>query len=210
MTKMTVHRALAEHKLIDAKIKKQMDEITPSSYKQGEKGLVAGIWDEQAFRQAAQSKYDSINDLFKRKVLIKSAIVRSNAVTTVVIAGKTMTVADAIAGKALMALKREFVSSLTSKHRNTIAGVNKNQEVVKSNLQKLLEANLGKDNIKTDSTDVEAISKPYMLRHEVFLIDPLNLATEIDRLNKEISEFEVEVDAVLSESNAVTVVDIED
>lgn len=207
---MTVHRALSELKLIDGKIEKQVDDITPSSYRQGDKGLVGGVFDETAFNNKAQSNYDSILALMERKVKIKSAIVKSNAETQVTVNDRVMTVADAIAYKGLMLIKRKFVQTLMSKHRNVVAGVNKNQETVKLNLQKLLEVNLGKESIRVNEGDVEAISKPYMTRHEVYLIDPLKLADKIDMLNKEISDFEAEVDAVLSESNAVTFIEIAD
>ena len=77
MEKMTIHRALSELKLIDAKIEKQINEVLPSGIMQ--KGrLVNGFMQESEFEKNAKSKFDSVNDLIDRKNKIKSAIVTAN------------------------------------------------------------------------------------------------------------------------------------
>jgi hypothetical protein len=71
-----------------------------------------------------------------------------------------------------------------------------------------LEAALGKDNVKAGKDDVEAIRKPYIEANEFHLFDPLKVEETVEKLEKEVSEFEAEVDAVLSEANAVTFIEI--
>lgn len=66
MEKMTIHRALSELKLIDAKIEKQINELIPSGvYQKGK--LVEGYITEADFEKSAKSKFDSVNDLIERK-----------------------------------------------------------------------------------------------------------------------------------------------
>lgn len=202
MEKMTIHRALSELKLIDAKITKNIAEIVPTGiYQKGK--LINGIMKEEDFKENAQSKFDSVRDLIRRKALLKSAIVQANTDNRVDVGGKNMTVADAINEKNVIKFKKELIARLKAMHNNTIANFNRNKESVEKNLQILLEQALGKDNVKTSKDDVEAISKPYMDKNEVLIFDPLKVDEKIKSLEEEVEKFEAEVDAVLSEANAI-------
>jgi hypothetical protein len=55
---------------------------------------------------------------------------------------------------------------------------------------------------------MEAIAKPFLERNEAKLEDPLNLDSLIESLSQEILEFTSNVDYVLSESNALTQIEI--
>jgi len=203
MEKMTLHRALSELKLIDSKIEKATSEILPVGWKQEGK-LVNGVMQEEEFTRLAKSRYDSVIDLLNRKKEIKSAIVAANAKTQVRIGDKTMSIADAITMKAGMALKKKFVEVLKSRYNGTLGSINKNNELVNQNLQRILEAAMGKDNVKTNKEDVDAISKPYLTSNQFSLFDPLEIGKKIEELEREITSFESEVDATLSEANATT------
>lgn len=206
MEKMTIHRALSELKLIDAKIEKAIASINPTGMHQKDK-LINGQAKPEDFAKDAQSNYDSALDLMKRKTAIKSAIVQSNGVAVVTAGGQVMTVADAINAKAMLKFKKKLVDTLSGRHRSVLAGLNNNNSLVQQNCQKLLEAALGKDAVKAGKDDVESISKPYLSANEFHLFDPLKVEERIKELEKEIGDFEADVDAVLSESNAVTFIE---
>lgn len=206
MSKITIHRALSELKLIDKRIEKQIAEINPLGIYQKDK-LVDGAIKREVFDSNAKAAFQSINDLLGRKKNIKSAIVNANAITSVQVAGKTMTIADAITFKSLIVLKKKFIEQLKARQRTTMALYNRNNEMIQQNVKNLLEAALGKD-VKTDSNDVDAVSKPYITANEVHLADPLDINATIQNLEKEVSDFEADVDAVLSEINATTFVEI--
>lgn len=201
--KMTIHRALSELKLIDAKIEKQINEIVPTGIFQKGK-LIMGYLKEEDFSSMAQSKYQSVTDLIGRKNAIKSAIVEANGVTKVKFAEKEMTIADAINFKAVVKFKKQLINKLKAMHQTAVADLNKNNTVVEQNVQKLLEYTFGKENVKVDPKDLEAVRKPYIEANEFHLFDPLKVAEKVEAMEKEVSEFEAEVDAVLSEINAVT------
>lgn len=207
MEKMTIHRALAELKLIDARIQKQTDELLPLGTAQEGK-LVNGFHKKDDFEKNASSKYQSIKDLLKRKVSLKSAIVKSNAFTLVAIGEQTMTVADAISYKAIIVLKRNLVDTLKVRLKNTQSELNRNNETVNQNVQKLLEVTFGKEQIKVSQTDMEAVRNPYLKANEFHLVDPIGIEKEIEKLEAEIENFETEADAILSETNATTFIEI--
>jgi len=207
MEKITIHRALSELKLIDAKIAKNIQELVPCGIYQKDK-LIEGFTKKEDFEKSARARLQSVHDLLKRKTLIKSAIVASNATTCVKIGEKEMTVADAITFKSVIVLKKELIDRLKGVYLNAQARMNKGNDTVNQNVQKLLEAALGKDNVKTGAGEVEAIRKPYLDANEFHLFDPLSVQERIDELEKETAEFESNVDSVLSEINAVTFIEI--
>lgn len=207
MEKMTIHRALSELKLIDAKIEKQIQEVMPSGvYQKGK--LVEGYITEADFEKNAKSKFDSVTDLIARKTQIKSAIVDANGKTQVTVAEKQMTIADAINFKTVVKFKKKLIDTLKAKHRQAVGALNKNNELVNANVQRILEATFGKENVKVGKEDVEAVRKPYLEANEFHLFDPLKVDETVEKMEKEIGEFEAEVDAVLSEINAVTFIEL--
>lgn len=205
--KISLHRALAELKLIDSKVAKLVKEIEPVGVKQKGK-LINRIYDEETFTQNAQAKLQSINDLIAQKIKIKSAIVDANAKTMVKVAGKEMSIADAITYKSVISYKKTLIEDLKTKYARTKADMESKNILVEQNLQKVLEATFGKDNVKTTKDDMEAVRKPFLESNEWLLIDPLKIENTIEKLEKGISEFESEVDAILSEINAVTVIEV--
>lgn len=206
MEKMTIHRALSELKLIDSKIDKQINELLPSGILQKGK-LVDGYIQEAEFEKSAKSKYNSVNDLIDRKNKIKSAIVTANGITKVKVSDKEMTIADAINFKSVIKFKKKLIVTLKQRHLQAIGELNKHNEAVNANVQRILEATFGKENVKVGKEDVEAVRKPYMDANEFHLFDPLKVDATVELLETEVSQFEAEVDAVLSEINAVTIIE---
>jgi hypothetical protein len=205
--RMTIHRALAELKLIDSKIEKQIDEIVPVGIFQKGK-LINNHIKEEDFSKSAISKFDSVNDLIMRKNLIKSAIIEANSITKVQVSGKEMTIADAINHKTIIKFKRNLLDTLKSRQKQSFAQLNQQNLAIEQNLQKILEATFGKENVKVGKDDFEAVRKPYMEANEYHLFDPLNVSKKIEEIENEVEAFEMEVDAVLSEINAITIIEI--
>lgn len=205
--KMTIHRALAELKLIDAKIEKQISEIVPSGiYQKGK--LINNYVKEEDFSISAKSKFDSVNDLIARKNAIKSAIVEANGITRVKVSEKEMTIADAINFKAVVKFKKKLIETLKARQQQAVAQLNQQNAIVEQNVQRILEATFGKENVKAGKDDVESVRKPYMEANEFHLFDPLKVAEKVEAMEKEVGDFEMEVDAVLSEINAVTFIEV--
>jgi hypothetical protein len=208
MTKqtMSIHRALTELKLLDSKINKKISAFVPVGAKQEGK-LVDNAFREEDFIKDTTAGYQSIIDLIERKTALKKAIMTSNAITTVVVAGKTMTVVEAINYKDNIQYKRMLVTNLVSKVNRTVGRITTENEKVEAKADRNIEIMLGTDTKHSD-TEVKALTEPFIKRNSYELVDPLEILKKLDVLQNEVDNFEAEVDAILSESNAVTTIDI--
>ncbi len=205
--KVTIHRALAELKLIDAKINKSINNIEPVGFLQKGK-LVNNFYKEDEFNSNAKAKLQSVQDLIDLKHKIKSAITKANAETIVKVGEKEMTISEAINFKSIIGFKKELINSLTAKLNRTKQEIEGANTKVEENVLRIAETALQKDNVKINDNDAINITKPYIEANEYKLIDPLKIETLIEDLTNEVEIFEAEVDAVLSEINAITVIEI--
>ncbi len=63
--------------------------------------------------------------------------------------------------------------------------------------------------MKSASEEVKKVRADFIAAQTVELVDPLKIAEKIEALEKEISDFLVDVDSALSVSNATTEVSVE-
>lgn len=204
---VSIHRALAELKLIDSKVAKQIEELTAVGLYQKDSKINAWI-DKDEFQTAAQSKFDSINDLIERKQKIKSAIVAANGKTSVTIGKSVMTIAEAINYKQIVGLKKQLLVKMAAQAKSVLADMEKKNTIVEQNMQRILEATFGKDTAKVDKNDMESVRKPYMEANEFKMFDPLKAVEVASTMSQAVAEFESEIDAALSEVNAITLIEI--
>lgn len=206
--KLTLHRALSELKTIDKRIKDTIISLKPVEIYQKDKKIKGHI-EKEEFEKQAIANFDSIIALIKRKNLIKCAIVLKNATTKVTINGEQMSIAEAITYKDLLQYKKELIDKLHLQFNAVKASLEKNNFEVSQQLQKNIEAMLGKDNVKSSKEDIETLSKPFLSMNEWHLVDPLKVEDKINTLVEEYNKFYSEVDSVLSEANAITTIEIE-
>lgn len=207
--KMTIHRSLAELKLIDSKIEKAISIIEPTGVMQIGKP-VNNFYKKEDFEADVKSKFQSVQDLIDRKHKIKSAIVKANSVTNVEISGVQMTIADAINFRTVINFKKNLIATLIKKHNAVKSkAIVENEKINTISLEnaKIMIGKQGDDKVKATDADVRAIIEPFIKRNEYLLVDPLNVEDLIEKLQKEVDGFELEVDAVLSEINAITILE---
>lgn len=208
--KMTIHRGLSELKTLDDRIVKSIANIEPSGIKQiGKK--VNNIYEEASFISDAKANLQSTTDLIKRKNAIKSAIVESNSKTTVKVGEVSMTVADAITEKDNVKFRKDLLDSLKKKYNKSIAELNVKNEDVSQKADQVAGFTLnndGKTPEKLSSQEAVALRKSYIDANEYTLVDPLGVEKYFKEELEKIAIFEMEVDAVLSESNAITMIEV--
>ena len=199
---MSIHRALSELKTLNERIAKAIKEADYVSTDRQSTQKIKGLSIED-YEKTIQSGFDKAVSLIERRIHIKDAIVQSNAVTEVTVAGETMTVAKAIERKTSIENEERLLASMIEARRMAINKLTKENDSLPKRLEEYLTAILGsKENAKKE--EVELHTKAFMERNEYILIDPLNINTRIEELEEKVSSFKAEVDAVLSESNALT------
>lgn len=209
MRKISITEALNELKLYDSKINKAIAnaKLASAAKKSSDK---VGVVKKDEFEERAKASYQSVTDLIANRNALKSAIVKSNAVTEVTINGKTMTVAEAIERKnsidydvtLLNEMKRQYVAATDT--------VNKENKKVDNKVDELLSTLIGKDSDKKISKeDQEAIEKPYREKNEYEFIDPIGIYDKILELETDIDGFNSEVDTRLVLSNATSFIEID-
>ena len=208
--KMLVTVALNELKTLDSRINKAINQAAfVEASKISEKNAKVGKT-KVDFSQEAKAALDSINDLIARREKIKAAVIASNAVTEVEIAGQKMTVAKAIDTKESIGYKSLLLEVLKDQFYSARMKVNKQNEIMNDKIDKLIETAYGKEGKdKISEADYDAIATPYKKANEFDLVDPIGAEAKIKELDEYIEKFNSTVDSVLQISNCVTYIEIE-
>ena len=112
MEKMLVTKGLNELKLLDSRIHRKIEEGEFVGAAKVSVPNINGKMTKEAFKANAKADYQSIVDLIKRRNAIKAAIIQSNAITVVEVAGKRMTVAEAIDKKSAIEYEKTLLEKL--------------------------------------------------------------------------------------------------
>lgn len=211
--KLTIVSALVELKRLDQRINKSIDQLEPVALVKGKDRIPASQnlqnISEENFKKHAKGDYQSIHDLIKRRASIKQAISLSNAKTKVEINEEEMTVLEVIETKnVVIPYKKELKQRLEHLYASAISNLEKFNQEVDQKLQQILMVSLGKE--QQDSNAIKTISEPFLEMHQLEMIDPLKAKEEFLKLQNEIDDFEADIDVVLTTSNAITTIEVED
>lgn len=209
MTKetMNIHKALCELKILDERISRAVDDCRYVGVtKIVSKRVGSQTVDE--FCNSVKDGYKSAMDLIKRRQAIKTAVVKSNATTTVVIGGNTYTIAEAIEMKnhGLDGEKR-MLRYMVSRLAEAEALINRTRSDLESRADAFIRDQTGSKESKTE--DLLKMRQDYIAMQDVELVDPLHIREIIKTLDEKINTFMSEVDSALQTSNANTEITIE-
>ena len=206
--KMTVHKALAELKIIDDRINKAVYNGVFVHACKNDIDKINGV-SVSDFKKAIESDYQKVNDLIKRRNAMKRAVVLSNATTKVTIGDKEYTVAEAIEMKNHgMDGMKSLLQHMVNQYNDAVRKFNLNSGANLEERANQYVANI----LGTTDKNVEQVSilhDAYIKNNKFEMIDPLDIAAKIDEIDKMIDEFNAEVDSCLSVSNALTVIEFE-
>lgn len=205
--KMTIHKALAELKVLDKRITSSISvQFCVANKHSNEKisGLALKDW-----KDIAQSNYQKANDLIRRNEAIKRAITLSNATTKVKVGDEEYTVAEAIWMKNHgMDSYKMLLQELQNQYgKAKIQCERENGETLEKRADEYIFGLFGSKE-KTDGEEIENLRKTFIESQQYEIVDPNKIADKIQRLEEKISSFESEVDAALSVSNAITEIEI--
>lgn len=211
MTKMSITRALTRAKTIEKQLARLVESQYVVTLMKREVDDVSDVYQDNL--KMTQSNFDQFNDLFAELNNIKAAVRKSNEVTKVVIGGEELTVADALVYKNTIAYRNSFLDRITRENRNAKSRVEQSKinadnkfASVRENLIKNSQGqDVSEDYLKTVLTEEERRLKKAIVEVKVSGINNVNEYIEAER--KRINTFIEEVDYVLSESNATTIIE---
>lgn len=210
MTKetMNIHKALCELKMLDKRINEAIRECEVcDTAKQAIRKVGSKTVEE--YSNDVRAQFQKVTDLIARRDSIKRAVVLSNAITKVNIAGKTYTVAEAIEMKNHgIGFSRMLASRLSGCANEMVFHLRESEIALEKQADIYIQSLLGgKEKVMT--AEAIKIRDEYIAAQRLMPVDPLNAAKVADDLKQSISNFEVEVDSALSVSNATTSIEIE-
>lgn len=207
--KLTIHRALSELKIIDSRISKAISEgvfVTANKHSNAKiNGMTIG--ELQSFMK---SSLDSITSIITRKNAIKRAVDLSNATTKVTINGVEMTVVEAINLKNHgLESKQELVNAMRKQYSLAIQKATSDNNTLNERAESYVIGMYGGKDTKTDPSTITKAKQEFIEMNTIDIVDGVDILKTIKALEEEIFNFTAEVDATLSESNAITQITIE-
>jgi hypothetical protein len=207
---MTIHKALAELKIIGDRIDKAISQGTYCRANKHSNEKINGV-SLGEFKDQIQGSWDKVSDLIKRRNAIKRATVLSNAVTKVKVGEQEMTVAEAIEMKnSGIIYKKTLMDTMNHQYVKAIQVIDKeNGETLAQKAENYVIGLYGSKEGKTNIDEIEKTRKEFVTNNTFELVDPIKIKEKIDELENEISSFESEIDACLSVSNATNEITVE-
>lgn len=208
--KMSVHKALCELKTIDSRIQKGAQQGVFVFANKHSNNKISGVGISE-YSAEVKSAYQSVTDLIARRDAIKRAVTLSNATVKVTIGGKEYTVAEAIEMKNHgIPLKQMLLKKLDTDNRRARRDADDgNGEMLEMRADEYVKSLYGNVDMKGASDEIKKVRADFIAAQTMEIIDPIGVRVEMERIEKEINEFTVEIDAALSVSNALTELTIE-
>lgn len=200
---MSITQALPELKLLE----KRIDKVSTTIQDWCKIAHNSAPLDKEKHKKETEAQLQSYMDLVKRREAIKRAIVLSNAQTKVRVGQFEGTVAEAIEYKSSIRFKRNLLESMKECLQVKREEYERKKAEVEGRLERLLQSELGKD-VKTNPETITALTTSFRENNKVELVDPLDLAAKIQSLEDELDSFETNVDWVLSQANATTLIQV--
>lgn len=207
---MTVQEALNKKKILEKKL--SGDSIYDSAYitvATVDQKVISGV-EREKIEDLLKAQFISVKHLYENLKALKIAINKSNATTLVKIAGEEYTVADAIARTHFVKEERELLNILQKQYISAKNKVDANNERVldPDNISDYISKIVGSES-KKNSDLIDQLTESYKNSNTMTLIDPNNLHDEIEKMAKELDDFDAEVHTALTVSNINTIIEVE-
>ena len=160
--------------------------------------------DVESLKVALKSNFDSLQGLIQRRELIKRALVKANAETTVTIGGKNYTLAEAIEMKKFVVSRKAFLNRLQLQLRSVSATVGTKTTELQNRIDAYSKEQADNGNEELVKNTIADMRK----RGTPSIVSPVDLQAFITKEMSGIEEFEQEVDIALNETNAATKIEV--
>lgn len=209
ISKMTIQEGLNELKILDSRIEKALQERNAYGAVVIGQATVKGFSSNESFVEKAKASFQSIQSLISRRSLIKNAIIKKNAEVVVEVAGKQMSLAEAINVKSYISEDKRLLALLTQQYNSLMYELEKAETTYRVKLDSHIENIVGKD--QKDKMDAnKSIIEFFDEKNLPKFIDAINLKDTIEKMSSEIEEFEGKVDFILTRANIINEIEFED
>lgn len=213
---MTVQEALAKKKIYEAQIAKALSvssrKVFVTSATKTQEIILGHKRDECETKLKAM--YISIRHLIDNLSNLKVAINHSNATTEIVVAGKTYTIADAIAKLHSLDSEKEFFTIISNQYSNILKEIDVNNkrnlspEAISEYVSKMTSGR-SSESSKKDETLYNALVESYKENNTLEIVDPVGYDKILVEWEKDISDFEANIHNALITSNVSTIIEVE-
>ncbi len=210
---MTVHEALSELKVLGSRIEKELASNAYILCNKHANTKIDGVTIADANEQMKAS-LQRVTDLINRRNAIKRAITISNATTNVTLSKDngstiTMTVAELIEYRNVgITYLEKLLNTLSTQYNAVISNVKRHNDSICSDADRYVTQLFGnKDGLSEDV--IENTRKAYIDANTYDTLDPNKVLAKISELQAELDFYNTKVDAALSTSNAITVIEFE-
>ena len=213
--KITLHRAIAEIKSTNDRLDKLTKCGTFVGVKNKATGLSAGGRKIDAVEKEIIGCLDKLNALYDNLTKLKFALVGANSgikshddLVTEEVCGKQYTVLEILALKQIVKHKTGLFTKLKVDFANAKADIDRRMTAEDSKLQRTI-AQLNNNDADNKEVTIDMITKTYWQSNGFELIDPIHIEELIERLEKETCAYDVEIDAALSQANALRTIEVD-
>lgn len=158
-----------------------------------------------------QGSHDKVTALLANRNAIKAAIVNSNAATKITFRGKEITVAEAIEQRtSSKAVLSKYLLTMVSQLAAANNLVERSEAAVRDAVNRAEQTIYGRESTVSNSEreeEMNLVRDAQRRMHGGQLVDPAGLQKKIDEVREHITDLDNELDALLSESNAKTLID---
>lgn len=207
--KMTIHEALAKKKLLAKQIEKLTDNLEITVVAKASKDVLENGTKKTEFKKNKKAEYQKIRDLITLRNNISKAIILSNATTNVVIAGQEMTVAEAIDLKSNIYMYSELLMTINDNKTVVMKNLEKMNKAVDKDITTMTNSLMTGDKEKSKSGELESIIKRYKEDNGYEMVEAIDSTKAMVELHEFIDDFTLNVDFVLSTSNALTTIEVQ-
>lgn len=213
MDELTLTEALVKLKLVEKKIEQANQQLVAGVVTVGS-NVPVGFKSQEEFKQEVKKRIDSVEGLIKFRDNLKSAIVKANATTNVTIGSKSMTIAEAIERKNSIKFRKTLVGQLANQWVQLEKAVTQQNANLEIRADQFLTGMFGNKESSQSPEEKQAeraaVRSTWLTNNRAGILTNDKVKQIVEELDKEITDFETNVDVALSVANAQTKIVVSD
>lgn len=202
---VSINRALSSLKLLTKKITDKTGELVIASIVKYD---TMSPDDKTTVLTSYSSNVQAIKDMMTQRNRIKTAIVASNAVTMIEVAGESYTVARAIERKTSIELEKNLNRQMRESYYSNKSALERHNDQCRAKADQSANAALGAGAEGDKGEQYKAVFSAYYDMNKAEMIAPPDAEVVIKKDGDRIADFENDIDFLLSESNTKTMITV--